>query len=81
MGFILDITRTCRRYIHTEEKLDETGAKWKISPRKGSVQFAQRTGVLASSPQNATRLLQLHQCTTNVVHTLMARIEKQHFKL
>jgi hypothetical protein len=50
MGFILDITRTCRRYIHTEEKLEEIGAKWEISPRKASVQFAQRTGVLASSP-------------------------------
>jgi hypothetical protein len=56
--------------------LDEIGAEWEVSPRKASVLFAQRTGVLASSPQNATRLLQLHPCTTNVVHKLMAHIEK-----
>jgi hypothetical protein len=39
MGFILDITRTCRWHIHTEEKLDEIGAKWEITPRKSSVLF------------------------------------------
>jgi len=79
MGFILDITRTCRRYIHTEEKLEEISAKWEISPKKASAQFAQRTGVLASSPQNATRLRRLHPCITNVVHKLLAHIEKQNF--
>jgi hypothetical protein len=76
MGFIFDITRTCRRHIHAEEKLDEIGAKWEISTRKASVLFTQRTNVLASSPQNATRLLHLHPCTTNVVQKLMAHIEK-----
>jgi hypothetical protein len=56
----LDMNRTCRRHMLTEEKLDKSDARLYMSSRKSLVWLSQQTGMPASSAWLVTKLLHLH---------------------
>jgi hypothetical protein len=67
----------CR--VLTEEKSNDTGARFEYTPRKSLKLLAQETGVSKCSSGTATQLLKLRPHKTTVIHARLgsARSSKQ----
>jgi hypothetical protein len=59
--------RKCQ--VHTDERLDNIGARLEHTPRKSLEYLAQEIGVYASSARRATHLLKRRPYETTVIHT------------
>ena len=59
-----------RRHVLTEETLDEIGERLEHTPQKSLKRLPQETGVIVSSVQRATKLLELHIRIVNI-HTFV----------
>ena len=58
-GSVLDKKKIRRRFVLTEEKLDEIGAQMETCPGKSLHRLAVKSGVSKSSAHRATKLLNL----------------------
>jgi transposase len=58
-GLLTDKKKKHKRRVHTEEKLDVTGARLEHTPRKSLTRLAQEIGVSKPNARKATKLLKL----------------------
>jgi hypothetical protein len=66
-----------RRYILTEEKLDEIGARLEASPKKSPRRLALQCGVSKSAAHIATKLFKLKPYRRTVFTNINLQMQKQ----